>query len=192
MEILEALYYLVGWLKFLERPVKAEVVVPKTYDLKTGKELTVPQSVMNDVITAFNVVFKNLSGQPVSPPPGGTTTVALNDASGNPSTLGTAQLGKPDPNNPGSYTPQDGSCFSVIPNLPSGSAMGDAVVQFDDHSDSAGGPNDISFTFAISFTNDPTAESASVDTSNPPETFPLPGAQPGPSASVSPSSAGPG
>ena len=93
--------------------------------------------------------------------------MALVDATGAPSALGTAALGWPD----GSGA--DGSKFSVSPNAPAGSSQGAATVKFDDQSTNAGTPNDISFTFDITFTNDPVAESAAVDLSQGVQTFPL-------------------
>jgi hypothetical protein len=147
-------------------PVSARVVRPLTFTLD-GKEIFMPQTIMNDVITAFEVTFSNLAGQTVPPPGGGAVTVSLVDSNGAPSALGSVVVGWPD----GSHT--DGSGFSVTPASPIGSAVGDASVKYDDTSSNSGTPNDISFTLDLTFANDPNAVSAAVNVSTI-KTFPYP------------------
>jgi hypothetical protein len=147
--------------------VSAAAKVPRTFSITTGKEIRMPTTIMNDVITGVEVDFFNLAGQPVSPPAGGNVTVSLVDASGNASPLGTVAVGWPD----GTHT--DGSGFSITPSGPIGSALGDATVNYDDTSSNAGTQNDISFPFAITFGNDPNAVSAGTNVPNM-KTFPFP------------------
>ena len=124
-----------------------------------------PQALQNDVVSVLHIVFDNLAGQPVPPPPGGTTTVTLVDAAGQPSALGSAQVGSPD------GTGMDGSKVSVIPVTPP--PLGDAYVNFDDTGSTAGTQDDISIHYWITFTADTNAVSAHVDPMTI-ETFPLP------------------
>lgn len=147
--------------------VTARPSAPRTFSVTTGKEIHMPITIMNDVITAVEVNFFNLAQQPVSPPAGGAVTVTLVDDTGAASPLGTVAVGWPD----GSHT--DGSGFSITPSAPIGSAMGDATVNYDDTSNNAGTPNDISFPFAVTFGNDPNAVSAGPNVPNM-RTFPFP------------------
>ncbi len=149
-----------------DMPVSGHIIAPKYRDMITGKEVFMPQSLMNDLISTLPVEFDNLAGKPVPAPAAGAITVSLVDADGALSPLGTAVLAA------------DGVSVDVIPASPPGSALGDATVVYDDVSGTADSPSDISFRYDVTFTDDPTATSAHVDsahiTTRPMEAAPAP------------------
>lgn len=133
----------------LERPKSVRFVVIKHRNVKTGKWIDMPQSLVNDEISNIPLEFDNLAGQKVNPPSGGTVTIALVDSTGAASTAATAVLGA------------DGSSVDVTPTPADGTNLAEFTIQFSDQANV-----DLTASLDCVFTNDPNAASTHFVTQN--------------------------